>query len=139
MNRVVSSNPKLKSLTARTEASRTKWTSARSHNLYAILLDRFFPKGVEDSKEALKQMQSNVKATVLQLLINLVFRADTDGNLFIDDDEASHLVRRIQNVPGANLDEAKLQAAISGKSFDSVLVIIDDLLQYQGTPTYPSG
>ena len=37
-------------------------------------------------------------------------------------------LRRIQNVPGVNLNEVKLQAAISGKSFDSVVVIIEDLL-----------
>jgi hypothetical protein len=83
---------------------------------------------VEGSKKALKQMQSNVKATVLQHLLCVIFRGDSDGNFVIDDDEASNLIRRIQSVPGLYLNEVELQAVISGRSFDSVLVIIEGLL-----------
>ena len=82
----------------------------------------------EDNKKFLKQMQSSVKATVLQHLLHLIFRADADGDLVIDDDEASDLVRRIQNTPGVNLNDVQLRVAISGKSLDLVLELIAELM-----------
>lgn len=87
-----------------------------------------FQKQIANSENVLKQMQTNVTATVLQNLLSVAFRADTDGNVVIDDAEALKLVRRINVVPGINLNEVKLRAAITGKSFDSILSIVEDIL-----------
>jgi hypothetical protein len=78
----------------------------------------------EDNKKFLKQMKSSVKATVLQHLLHLIFRADADGDL----DEASDLVHRIQNTPGVNPNDVQLRFAISSKSLDFVLELIADLM-----------
>jgi glutaredoxin 2 len=87
-----------------------------------------FRRQMEENKKMLKQMQSNVKATVLQNLLSVMLRTDTNGNFAIEDEEVSALIRRIQNISGVKVSEAKFRTAVAGKSLESVMDVVKNLL-----------
>jgi len=103
-------------------------TSTQDHSIDT------FKKQVEDNKTILKQMQSNLKASVLQNLLSVILRSDTDGDLVIDEAEIASLVRRIQNISGVNVNEDRFRQAISGKSVQAVMEIVKNLLNDDTPP-----
>jgi glutaredoxin 2 len=90
-----------------------------------------FRRQLKENKKILKQMQSNIKATVLQNLLSVMLRTDTNGNLAIDDEEFSALIRRIQNISGVKVNEARFRTAVAGMSLEAVMGVVKDLLLEQ--------
>lgn len=90
-----------------------------------------FAEQVKENREILNQMQKNLKANVLQNLLSVVIRSDTDGDNKIDADELEELVERMQNINGVQLNEDRFRAAIedSGGSIKAVMEVVKNLLR----------
>jgi len=88
-----------------------------------------FANQVEANKKILKQMKSNLKASILQNLLSVILLSDADGDLVISESETDDLVRRLNNISGLKLRESKFRSAISGKSIRSVMEIVKNLLK----------
>lgn len=88
-----------------------------------------FTKQVDDNRRILKQMQSNLKANVLQNLLSVILRGDTDGDFSISASEVDDLVRRLKNISGVTLREDKFRAAITGKTVQCVMDVVGNLLK----------
>ena len=75
-------------------------------------------------------MQSNLKANVLQNLLQVVIRSDKDENLTIEEHEIGDLINRIKGINGVEVNEPRFRDAItsSGGSFQCVMDIIRNLM-----------
>ncbi|KAL3775901.1 hypothetical protein HJC23_000331 [Cyclotella cryptica] len=85
---------------------------------------------VNDNREILSKMQSNLKANVLQNLLQVVIRSDKDDNMTIEDHEIGGLITRIQGINGVEVHEDRFREAISkaGGSLQCVMDIIKNLM-----------
>lgn len=93
-----------------------------------------FAKQVVENKQILQQMKGNLKANVLQNLLSVILRSDTDQNFTMDAAEIDTLVRRLQNTSGVTLKEDKFRAAIQGQSIHAVMDIVKNLLRSDDIP-----
>uniref|UniRef100_A0A6U3TQ87 Uncharacterized protein n=1 Tax=Skeletonema marinoi TaxID=267567 RepID=A0A6U3TQ87_9STRA len=89
-----------------------------------------FEDQVKDNKEILAKMQSNLKANVLQNLLQVVIRSDKDENMTIEEHEIGDLINRIKRINGVEVHEDKLRERItkSGGSLQCVMDIIRNLM-----------
>lgn len=89
-----------------------------------------FEEQVEDNREILSKMQSNLKANVLQNLLQVVIRSDKDNDLTIEDNEIDDLINRFKGINGVEINEDRFRDAItsSGGSLDCVMNIIRNLM-----------
>lgn len=89
-----------------------------------------FEEQVQDNREILNKMQSNLKANVLQNLLQVVIRSDKDENMTIEEHEIGDLVNRIKGINGVEVNETRFQDAItsSGGSLQCVMDIIRNLM-----------
>lgn len=89
-----------------------------------------FEEQVKDNKEILAKMQSNLKANVLQNLLQVVIRSDKDENMTIEEHEIGDLINRIKRINGVEVHEDKLRERItkSGGSLQCVMDIIRNLM-----------
>jgi len=89
-----------------------------------------FEEQVKDNKEILAKMQSNLKANVLQNLLQVVIRSDKDENMTIEEHEIGDLINRIKRINGVEVNEEKLREMItkSGGSLQCVMDIIRNLM-----------
>lgn len=89
-----------------------------------------FAEQVKENRNILGQMQKNLRANVLQNLLQVVIRSDQDDNMTIEEDEIDDLIQRIQKINGVEVREEKFKAAImgSGGSLSSVMDIIKNLM-----------
>jgi cell division protein FtsB len=88
-----------------------------------------FAKQVADNKEILQQMKGNLKANVLQNLLSVILRSDSDQDFTMDQAEVDTLMRRLQNISGVTVKEEKFRAAIQGQSINAVMEIVKNLLR----------
>lgn len=89
-----------------------------------------FEEQVRDNRDILEQMQSNLKANVLQNLLQVVIRSDSDESLTIEEHEVSDLIDRIQGINGVDVNEERFRAEITkaGGSMQCVMDIIRNLM-----------
>jgi len=89
-----------------------------------------FAQQVEENRDILKQMQKNLKANVLQNLLSVVIRSDTDGDMRIDESEMGELIERMNSVNGVELHEDRFRKAImdAGGSIKAVMDVVKNLL-----------
>lgn len=87
-----------------------------------------FADQVKENRKILERMQQNLEANVLQNLLSLVFGSDTNQDSIVDNDEVDDLVRRIGNMAGVEVHEAKFREAIVGKEVSAVMDVIRNLL-----------
>ena len=89
-----------------------------------------FAEQVKENKDILGQMQKNLRANVLQNLLQVVIRSDQDDNMQIEEDEIDDLISRIQKINGVEVREDRFRDAImsSGGSLSSVMDIIYNLM-----------
>lgn len=89
-----------------------------------------FQQQVEKNKEILAKMEENLRANVLQNLLSVVIRSDTDNDHVIDPEEIDDLMKRITRINGVSLNEEKFRDVIlqSGGSLKSVMDVIRNLL-----------
>ena len=85
---------------------------------------------VAENREILGKMQSNLKANVLQNLLQVVIRSDSDENMTIEEHEIGDLVKRIQGINGVQVHEDRFRSAIeaAGGSLQCVMDIIKNLM-----------
>lgn len=89
-----------------------------------------FKEQVEENKEILAQMKKNLRANVLQNLLSVIIRCDTDHSFSIDERETEDLIKRIQTINGVNLHVDRFRNAIrkSGGSLNAVIDVVKNLL-----------
>ena len=89
-----------------------------------------FAQQVKENENIFHQMEKNLRANVLQNLLQVVIRSDEDDNMTIEEDEIDDLVERIQKINGVEVVEDRFKAAImnSGGSLSSVMDIIKNLM-----------
>lgn len=89
-----------------------------------------FEEQVESNRDVLSKMQSNLKANVLQNLLQVVIRSDKDENMTIEEHEIGDLIDRIKGINGVEVNETRFRDAItsSGGSLQSVMEIIRNLM-----------
>jgi len=89
-----------------------------------------FAEQVKENRNLLGQMQKNLRANVLQNLLQVVIRSDQDDNMLIEEDEIEDLIQKIQKINGVEVREDKFKAAIldSGGSLSAVMDIIKNLM-----------
>jgi len=89
-----------------------------------------FEEQVADNREILNKMQSNLKANVLQNLLQVVIRSDKDEDLTIEHHEIGELIDRIRGINGVEINEELFRDAItsSGGSLQCVMDIIRHLM-----------
>ncbi|KAL3775902.1 hypothetical protein HJC23_000332 [Cyclotella cryptica] len=89
-----------------------------------------FADQVKENRNILGQMQKNLRANVLQNLLQVVIRSDQDDNMQIEEDELDDLIQRIQKINGVEVRADRFKAAImdSGGSLSSVMDIIKNLM-----------
>jgi len=89
-----------------------------------------FAEQVKENREILGQMQKNLRANVLQNLLQVVIRSDQDGNMQIEEDEIEDLISQITKINGVEVREDRFRNAImsSGGSLSSVMDIIKNLM-----------
>jgi uncharacterized protein YbjQ (UPF0145 family) len=85
---------------------------------------------VEDNRDILSKMQSNLKANVLQNLLQVVIRSDKDQDMDIEGDEIEDLIKRIEGINGVEVHKDRFRDAINnaGGSLQSVMDIIKNLM-----------
>ena len=88
-----------------------------------------FQKQVTDNQQILAQMKKNVQANVLQNLLSVVLRSDVNRDMSMSDTEITTLIRRLQNISGVQVNEAKFRTAIQNQSISSIMTIIQNLLR----------
>ena len=87
---------------------------------------------VQQSAEILAQMKKNLRAYVLQNLLQVVIRSDHDDNMKIEDDEIDDLIRRIRIINGVEVNEEEFRKLVakSGGSLTKVMDIIRNMMAY---------
>jgi len=89
-----------------------------------------FAEQVKENRKILEDMQKNLRANVLQNLLQVVIRSDQDDNMQIEEDEIDDLICRIKKINGVEVREDRFKDAImsSGGSLSSVMDIIKNLM-----------
>jgi hypothetical protein len=88
-----------------------------------------FAEQVEKNRGLLKAMQGNVKNTIVQNLLSVVFASDTDKDQIVDDHEVDLLIGRLQKIGGIEINDEKFRKAFSGGSFTSLLNVVSNLMK----------
>ena len=85
---------------------------------------------VRDNRDILHRMQSNLKANVLQNLLQVVIRADKDASLTIEEHEIGELIERFKGINGVEINEDRFRSFVvgSGGSLQCVMDIIRNLI-----------
>lgn len=93
-----------------------------------------YAQQVKENENIFHQMEKNLRANVLQNLLQVVIRSDEDDNMTIEEDEIDDLVERIQKINGVEVVEDRFKNAImaSGGSLSSVMDIIKNLMADDG-------
>ena len=89
-----------------------------------------FEEQVNDNRDILSKMQSNLKANVLQNLLQVVIRSDKDQDMDIEADEIDDLIQKIEGINGVTVHKDRFRDAINnaGGSLQSVMDIIKNLM-----------
>lgn len=89
-----------------------------------------FEELVKDNRDILFRMQSNLKANVLQNLLQVVIRSDNDASLTIEEHEIGDLIKRFKGINGVEINEDRFRSVImsSGGSLQCVMDIIRNLI-----------
>lgn len=89
-----------------------------------------FAEQVKENRDILGEMQKNLRANVLQNLLQVVIRSDMDGDMQIEDEEIDDLVTRIKKINGVEVREDRFRERIigSGGSLAAVMDIIKNLM-----------
>jgi len=88
-----------------------------------------FEKQVEENRNILKSMKTNLKSSVLQNLLSVIMSSDADKDMMVDESEVEVLITRIQNIGGVEVHDDRFRAAFSGQSVSSLMTVIQNLLR----------
>ena len=87
-------------------------------------------RNLEKSKKILESMETNMKATVLQNIVDVVLRGDLDGDHTLDDNEIDLLFRKLDAYDTVEVKEEMFRQTIinKGRSLTTVKVVIKNVL-----------
>ena len=89
---------------------------------------------VQDNREILSQMESNLKANVLQNLLQLVIRSDKDGDHVVAIEDIDALIKNIEKTQGVVVQKDRFRNMImdEGGSLHGIMDIIKNLMNDEG-------
>lgn len=95
-----------------------------------------FKEQVAENREILNQLQKQLRANVLQNLLQVVIRSDQDENMTIEEHEIDPLIDRITKINGVEVVKERFRDRImsSGGSLSSVMDIIKNLMADDVSP-----
>jgi phosphomevalonate kinase len=82
---------------------------------------------VEANRANLKKLQTNVKNVVVQNLISIVERIDTDGDAMIESHEVEEALDQLKKLEGVKVDAKKFRKVFSGMAVKSLSNIIGNI------------
>jgi hypothetical protein len=83
---------------------------------------------VQENKEILSKMKKSTKGRVIQNLISIIYRGDSNSDEIICEDEATDVISGLNKIGGLTIHEDRLREAITGKSIESVINVVKNLL-----------
>jgi len=85
---------------------------------------------LEKSKKILASMEISMKATVLQNIVSVVLRSDSDGDMLLDDDEITVLFRKLDAYDSVDVNEEMFRKVIveKGRSLTAIMAVLKDVL-----------
>ena len=86
-----------------------------------------FAQQVEANRTNLKMMQTNVKNVVVQNLISILERIDTNRDLQIEAHEVEEALHQLRKLHGVKVDAQKFRQAFSGKTTKSLLNVVGNI------------
>jgi septal ring factor EnvC (AmiA/AmiB activator) len=84
---------------------------------------------VDEYKKILEGMKTQTRDRVVQILISVIYRGDTNKDNIISLEEANRVIKGIDDVSGVTVHEDKLRAAIVGQSIEAVVDVVQNLLR----------
>lgn len=87
-----------------------------------------FEKQVKENLEILAKMKQSTKGRVIQNLISIIYRGDLNQDSTICEAEAEKVILGLKDVPGVTVHEDRLRAAVVGKSIESIVDVVQNLL-----------
>lgn len=86
---------------------------------------------VAESYKILQSMEKNLRTSVLQNLMTVIIRCDTDGDFTIDIDEIDNLLLKLKQINGLHINEQKFRdiVAEAGGKVDAIMLMIKDVLE----------
>jgi 1-deoxy-D-xylulose 5-phosphate reductoisomerase len=85
-------------------------------------------KQVQENREILSKMKKSTKGRVIQNLISIIYRGDENCDEIISKDEATNVIQGLSKIGGLTIHEDRLREAITGKSIESVIDVVKNLL-----------
>lgn len=87
-------------------------------------------KSVETNKATLKQMETNVRASVLQNIISVLMTSDTDRDFSLSNKELNKLLESFRGLDGVTVNETKFRKIVkdTNGSLKGVIAILSNLL-----------
>lgn len=91
-----------------------------------------FATQIQTNKGILKSLKSNVEAVVLQNLLSVILRSDTDRDLVISEGELDAMIEGMKHITGLSVNEDRLREACLDQSIDAIMDLVRDLVQEDG-------
>lgn len=87
-----------------------------------------FEKQVEENQEILANMKKSTRGRVIQNLISIIYREDSNQDNTISEEEAEKVITGLKDISGLTVHEDRLRASIQGKSIEAVVDVMQNLL-----------
>jgi len=87
---------------------------------------------LQDSREILKNMNQNRRATILQNLVTVLLATDENQDMLLSDPEIDSLIQKLEGINGVELKEDRVRQTIieQGRSVGAIMQVareVDDL------------
>jgi cell division protein FtsI/penicillin-binding protein 2 len=83
---------------------------------------------VKQNQDILSRMKKSTRGRIIQNLISVIYRGDQNFDNVISEEEATKVVESLSDVSGLTFREEKLRAAITGKSIEAIVGVLQNLL-----------
>lgn len=96
-----------------------------------------FKGQVEESRNILAAMRTNIKASAVQNVITVVLNSDKDGNYTLDPYETEALIENLKSINGMEMNEMKFRTIVSEQngSINAVVQILQDIIDGDSNTT----
>mmetsp|Transcript_7176 Transcript_7176/g.21155 ORF Transcript_7176/g.21155 Transcript_7176/m.21155 type:complete len:253 (-) Transcript_7176:9-767(-) len=83
---------------------------------------------IAENKEILSTMKKNTKGRIIQNLISIIYRGDSNMDDMISEEEVEKVTEGMKKIGGVKVRDDRLREAISGKSIDCVVGVVKNLM-----------
>lgn len=88
-----------------------------------------FAEQVETNRGILKSMKGNVKSTVVNNLLSVVFASDIDHDSIIDPEEVDAMIKRLEQIGGIEVHDDRFRKTFAGGTFADLMNVVSNLLK----------